>query len=45
VVPIEGGIVGPYALAIGPEGYLRIVETAERGGYPVQQHLTQTHRG
>jgi uncharacterized linocin/CFP29 family protein len=37
----HAGIGGPYALAIGPEGYLRIVETTERGGYPVRDHLTQ----
>lgn len=37
----HAGIAGPYALATGPEAYLRIVETIERGGYPVQQHLTQ----
>ncbi|HEY0814309.1 MAG TPA: family 1 encapsulin nanocompartment shell protein [Pseudonocardia sp.] len=35
------GIVGPYALAIGPEGYTRIVETSEHGGYLLIDHLTR----
>jgi uncharacterized linocin/CFP29 family protein len=35
----QAGIDGPYALAIGPEGYARIAATTERGGYPLQQHL------
>jgi uncharacterized linocin/CFP29 family protein len=34
----QAGIEGPYALAIGPEGYTRIVETSE-GGYPLQERL------
>lgn len=33
------GIEGPYALAIGPEGYATIIETAEGGGYPLIRHL------
>jgi uncharacterized linocin/CFP29 family protein len=37
----QAGIEGPYSLAIGPEGYTRIVETTERGGYPLQQHLSR----
>lgn len=37
----QSGIEGPYALAIGPEGYARIVATAEHGGYPLQQHLSR----
>lgn len=35
------GIEGPYALAIGPEGYTRIVETSEHGGYLLIDHLTR----
>jgi uncharacterized linocin/CFP29 family protein len=35
----QAGIDGPYSLAINPEGYTRIVETIESGGYPLQQHL------
>jgi uncharacterized linocin/CFP29 family protein len=37
----QAGIEGPYWLAIGPEGYTRIVQTTERGGYPLQQHLSR----
>jgi uncharacterized linocin/CFP29 family protein len=36
----QAGIEGPYALAINPDGYIRIVETIEQGGYPLQQHLS-----
>lgn len=36
----QAGIAGPYALAIGPEGYVRIAETSN-GGQPLQQHLKQ----
>ncbi|MGH3794067.1 MAG: family 1 encapsulin nanocompartment shell protein [Pseudonocardiaceae bacterium] len=35
----QAGVVGPYALAIGPVGYTRIVETTEHGGYPLIDHL------
>jgi uncharacterized linocin/CFP29 family protein len=43
------GIEGPYALAIAPAGYTRIVETTEHGGYPLFEHLSrilggQVHR-
>jgi uncharacterized linocin/CFP29 family protein len=37
----QAGIEGPYALAISPEGYTRIAETTESGGYPLREHLTQ----
>jgi uncharacterized linocin/CFP29 family protein len=37
----QAGIEGPYLLSIGPEGYTRIVQTTERGGYPLQQHLSR----
>lgn len=37
----QGGIEGPYALAIAPEGFTRIAETAEHGGYPLFDHLTR----
>ncbi len=36
----QAGVEGPYSLAIGPEGYTRIAETTESGGYPLQQHLS-----
>ncbi len=34
----QAGIEGPYALAIGPEGYTRVVETIEHG-YSLEEHL------
>ncbi len=37
----RSGIKGPYALAIGPEGYTRIVETTEHGGYLLIDHLAR----
>ncbi|MGH4013847.1 MAG: family 1 encapsulin nanocompartment shell protein [Pseudonocardiaceae bacterium] len=37
----QAGIEGPYALAIGPQGYTRIAETTEHGGYPLQEHLSR----
>jgi uncharacterized linocin/CFP29 family protein len=37
----QAGIEGPYSLAIGPEGYTRMMGTTERGGYPLQQHLSR----
>ena len=40
----QAGIEGPYALAVSPEGYLRIVETTERG-YPLRQHLSEIING
>jgi uncharacterized linocin/CFP29 family protein len=35
----RSGIGGPYGLAIGPEIYTGIVETAEHGGYLLFDHL------
>jgi uncharacterized linocin/CFP29 family protein len=37
----RNGIEGPFAMAIAPEGYTRIVETAEHGGYPLFEHLSR----
>jgi uncharacterized linocin/CFP29 family protein len=37
----RSGIGGPYGLAIDPEIYTRIVETAEHGGYLLLDHLRQ----
>ncbi|HUA95904.1 MAG TPA: family 1 encapsulin nanocompartment shell protein [Acidimicrobiales bacterium] len=36
---LEGGISGPYGLALGPEGYTGVVETTEHGGLIVFDHL------
>jgi uncharacterized linocin/CFP29 family protein len=33
------GIGGPYAIALGPRCYAGVIETTERGGYPLLQHL------
>jgi len=41
----RNGIEGPYALAIGPTGYTRIVETTEHGGYLLIDHLTRVLGG
>jgi uncharacterized linocin/CFP29 family protein len=37
----EAGIGGPYGLALGPEIHRRVVETTERGGYPLFEHLRE----
>jgi uncharacterized linocin/CFP29 family protein len=39
------GIGGPYALAINPDGYTRVVETTERGGYSLFDHLQRILAG
>ncbi len=33
------GVGGPYAIALGPHCYAGVVETTEKGGYPLLQHL------
>ncbi len=35
----SAGVEGPYGLAVGPEVYQGIVETAGDGGYPLIKHL------
>jgi uncharacterized linocin/CFP29 family protein len=42
---LESGITGPYGLALGPEQYRHVVETAERGGYPLVEHLSKLVEG
>jgi uncharacterized linocin/CFP29 family protein len=37
----NSGIGGPYAIAIAPEIYTEIAETAEHGGYPLFDHLRE----
>lgn len=39
------GIGGPYALALSPARYTRIVETTEHGGYLLVDHLTRVLGG
>lgn len=36
---LNSGISGPYALALGPDDYTGVIETAEHGGYPLFDHL------
>jgi uncharacterized linocin/CFP29 family protein len=33
------GIQGPYGLALSPDAYTGVIETTERGGYPLLDHL------
>lgn len=35
------GVGGPYGLALGPEDYTGMIETAEHGGYPLLEHLKE----
>jgi uncharacterized linocin/CFP29 family protein len=36
---LKSGIGGPYALALGSEQYRAVIESTERGGYPLLEHL------
>lgn len=36
---LSAGIEGPYGLALSPELYTGVIETTERGGYPLLDHL------
>ena len=36
---LDSGIAGPYGLALGPDQYRLVSETAEGGGYPLWGHL------
>jgi uncharacterized linocin/CFP29 family protein len=38
---LSAGISGPYGLALGPDDYTGVIETAEHGGYPLFDHLRQ----
>lgn len=35
----SAGVQGPYAAALGPRCYTGVVETTEKGGYPILEHL------
>lgn len=37
----SAGVEGPYTLALSPRLYTRIIETTERGGYLLLDHLTR----
>jgi uncharacterized linocin/CFP29 family protein len=38
---LGGGVGGPYGLALGPDQYRLVIETAEHGGYPLFEHLAK----
>jgi uncharacterized linocin/CFP29 family protein len=42
---LDAGIAGPYALALGGEQHRKVIETAERGGYPLPEHLRAITEG
>jgi uncharacterized linocin/CFP29 family protein len=35
----DAGVGGPYGIALGTRGYTSVIESTERGGYPVLEHL------
>lgn len=37
----QAGVGGPYGLALGPDAYTGLAETAGPGGYPVIEHVDQ----
>ncbi|MBN8866628.1 MAG: bacteriocin family protein [Solirubrobacterales bacterium] len=38
-VILSSGVEGPYGVALSPECYTGVVESAEKGGYPLLQHI------
>ncbi|HXW59571.1 MAG TPA: family 1 encapsulin nanocompartment shell protein [Solirubrobacteraceae bacterium] len=38
---LDAGVGGPYGLALGPEIYTRVLQTAEHGGYPLLDHVRE----
>jgi uncharacterized linocin/CFP29 family protein len=42
---LSSGIAGPYGIALGREPYRHVLETAERGGYPLLKHLRRILEG
>jgi len=36
---LSAGIEGPYGIALGPEAWTGVIQTSERGGYPLLDHL------
>ncbi|HET8931531.1 MAG TPA: family 1 encapsulin nanocompartment shell protein [Acidimicrobiales bacterium] len=36
----EAGVGGPYALALGPKCYAGVIESTDKGGYPLLNHLS-----
>src|ERR1700753_4149686 len=41
----EAGVEGPYGLALGPDEYIKVIETAEHGGSPLFDHLARILEG
>jgi uncharacterized linocin/CFP29 family protein len=41
----EAGVDGPYSVALGPHCYTQVIETTQRGGYPVLEQLRLITRG
>ncbi len=42
---LSSGIAGPYGLALGPDQYRAVMQTAEHGGYPLLNHLRKIVEG
>jgi len=42
---LDVGVGGPYGLALGPDVYTRVLQTAEHGGYPLLNHLREIVEG
>lgn len=42
---LSSGVAGPYGLALGPDQYRGVVQTAEHGGYPLLEHLRKILEG
>lgn len=42
---LSAGIEGPYGLALSPDAYTGVIETTERGGYPLLDHLKKIVAG
>ena len=36
----EAGVGGPYAIALGPTCYAGVIESTDKGGYPLMSHLS-----
>ena len=35
----EAGVGGPFGIALGPRCHRGVIETTEKGGYPILEHL------
>jgi uncharacterized linocin/CFP29 family protein len=42
---LSAGIAGPYGMALGPDQYRLVIESAERGGYLLLEHLRKILEG